>query len=333
MKILRSLTNSFLCLFVFLAIGSVSFGAEPIAPERVLNDSRRPSLSDKKPSSLLVFNLYTSSATDPGKQDTSFSITNASNEQSAFVHLFLVSGNCSVADVYICLTKNQTASFLASEIDPGITGYGIAVATDNAGCPLSFNYLLGSEFVKLESGHAANLPTEGYAALFNGRLPGCSSTNASAILALDGVRYNAAARVLAVDKIFSLADGNQTLLIVNSLVGNLAIGMQPIRDIEGTLYDDAEVGITFKGTAACQLNSLLSNTFPRTTPRFETFIPEGRNGWMQLMAKEDKAISGAVINFNPEAATRVNRFNGGRNLPPLRFTNGELTIPVFAPIC
>ena len=262
MKNFRFLTKHFFFSLCFLTLTAIAYGAVPGAGNRGMENSRRFSLSERGPSSVLVFNLYASSATDPGKQDTSFSITNANNEKTAFVHLFLVSGSCTVADAYICLTKNQTVSFLASDIDPGITGYAIALATDDAGCPVSFNHLLGSEFVKLESGHAANLPADGYAALFNGKLPGCSSTATTAAISLDGTWYSAAARVLAADKLFSLADGNRTLLIVNSLEGNLAIGMQPIRDIEGTLYDDAETGIAFSATAACQLNAALSNNFP-----------------------------------------------------------------------
>jgi len=40
------------------------------------------------------------------------------------VHLFFVDGaTCSIADSLVCLTPNQTASFLASDIDPGTTGY------------------------------------------------------------------------------------------------------------------------------------------------------------------------------------------------------------------
>jgi len=334
MKNCPSITKYLLCALFLSAFTLAAFAAEPVVPARISDDARISTLSDQKPSSLLVFNLYASSASNPGKQDTSLSLANVNTSQPAFVHLFFISGNCSVADTFVCLTPNQTASFLASDFDPGVTGYAIAIATDRVGCPLSFNHLVGSEYTKLESGHAANFAAEGHSALFNGSLPGCSATSTLAIVPLDGVRYNAAARVLAIDKISSLDDGNQTLLIVNSLEGNLAIGMQPIRDFEGTIFDDAESGVQFTGTAGCQLNTMLANSpFPRITPRFTNLIPAGRTGWMRLTAKQDVAISGAVINFNPDAATKKNCFNGGHNLHPLRFTNGTLTIPVFEPNC
>ena len=45
-------------------------------------------------------------------------------------------------DSYICLTANQTASFLASDIDPGTVGYILAIATDGDGIPVAFDWLI-----------------------------------------------------------------------------------------------------------------------------------------------------------------------------------------------
>lgn len=333
MKNFGSVANHLLSLLFLPAFALIAFGAEPSAPLRTQEEARISTLSDQKPSSLLVFNLYTSLIADPGKQDTSLTITNTNISQAAFVHLFLVGEGGSVADAYICLTPNQSATFLGSDIDPGVTGYAIAIATDRTGCPLSFNFLIGSEYIKLESGHAANFMAEGHAALYNGKLPGCSATSVLETLALDGIQYNAAARVLAVDKIPSGADSNSTLLIINSLSGNLAIGVNPTRNIEGTIFDDAENGLQFSSVAAPQFRKILTDTFPVTVPKFSTFIPAGRTGWMRVMAREDIAISGAVLNFNPDAATKKHRFNGGHNLHALRYTSGNLIVPVFEPTC
>jgi len=290
--------------------------------------------SDQKPSSLLVFNLYASSIADPGQRDTSFSITNVNNTQSAWVHLYFINNSCTTADSIVCLTPKQTTSFLASDVDPGVTGYAIAMAVDSTiGCPVSFNHLIGSEFVKLDSGHAANLAAEGYTAIFDGTVPGCTSSSVLASIALDGNQYSSAARQLAVDRIPSAADGNSTILVINSLEGNLAIGGQILGNLEGTIFDDAENGAQFTGRAGCQLNSVLSNSFPATTPPFLTLIPTGRTGWMRIRTTLDQAISGAVINFNPGAAATKGRFNGGHNLHALSLTSGNLIVPVFAPFC
>jgi hypothetical protein len=76
-------------------------------------------LSDQKPGSVLVYNLYSSSIAAPNQQNTRISITNTNPGLSIAVHLFFVDGaTCSIADSLVCLTPNQTASFLASDIDP-----------------------------------------------------------------------------------------------------------------------------------------------------------------------------------------------------------------------
>ena len=86
-----------------------------------------------------------------------------------YLHLFWIDGNtCTISDNFICLTANQTASVLASDLDPGTRGYLIAVAVDgDTGCPIEFNHLIGDAYVKLASGHQANLPAESIA-----RVPG-----------------------------------------------------------------------------------------------------------------------------------------------------------------
>src|SRR5207249_11887622 len=140
------------------------------------------------------------------------------------VHLFFVDGStCTPADAFICLTPNQTMSFLASDFDPGTTGYIVAVAVDERGCPLNFNFLIGDEFIKLSSGHQANLGAEAIAAIAGG-LPVCDALAGTATLAFDGVSYNPLPRVLAVDNFPSQADGNQTQLIINRIGGNLLTG-------------------------------------------------------------------------------------------------------------
>src|SRR5262249_21992466 len=105
-------------------------------------------ISDQKAGSVLIFNIYTSSS-NPIQQNTRLSLTNTNSTLPVFVHLFLVDGtSCSIADSILCLTANQTASFLASDVDPGSTGFIVAVTVDGNGCPLNFNYLVGDEYVK-----------------------------------------------------------------------------------------------------------------------------------------------------------------------------------------
>jgi len=92
----------------------------------------------------------------------------------------------------------------------------------------------------------------------------------------------------------------------------------------------------------CQLITSISNSFPRTAPRFDKLVPSGHSGWMKIWAgAENVAILGSVINFNPNAGTERNAYNGGHNLHKLRL-NGfgagtsaapNITIPVFPSSC
>jgi len=155
-----------------------SNAAAAIATLTIINTSGNPGSpipptspgSDDKPGSVLVFKVYTSNPTAPGGQDTKITITNTDSRRSVSIKVFWVDGaTCSVADASLCLTPNQTKSFLASDQDPGVTGYLVAIAVDSVtGCPINFNYLIGDEYVKFASGHEANLGAEAIAALPGG---------------------------------------------------------------------------------------------------------------------------------------------------------------------
>jgi hypothetical protein len=263
-------------------------------------------------------------------------MTNIDPARSANIHLFFVDGAaCSVADAYICLTANQTTSLFASDLDPGTTGYVVAVAIDQiTGCPVEFNCLIGEEYVKFSSGHASNLKTEGVKAIAGG-LPVCDSSSTTAQLNFDGVSYSLLPRVLAVSNIPSRADGNDTMLILNRIGGNLGTGMDRLESVFGILYDDAENAYSFSfNPNSCQFRSSLSNSFPRTTPRIEQVVAAGRSGWMKMWSSPDSAIVGAVINYNPNSMASSNAFNHGHNLHALTSTSSaSLTIPIFPPSC
>ncbi len=305
----------------------------PAAGPGLALNSRAP-LSDQKAGSVLFYNIYTSSSTNANSQNTRISLTNTHVSLPAQVHLFFVDGvSCSIADSYICLTANQTATFLASDLDPGTTGYLVAIAVDANGCPTNFNYLIGDEYVKFQSGHTANLGAQAVSAIAGG-LPACDANATTATLNFDGRSYNVLPRVLALDNVASRADGNDTMLVVNRIGGNLATGASTLGTLFGILYDDAENGLSFSVNGGCQLRGNLSNTFPRTAPRFEQFIPAGRSGWLRLYSQSDIGIVGAAINFNANAGAQANAFNQGHNLHILTNTaNTSVVIPVFPPSC
>ena len=285
--------------------------------------------------SVLIYPVYTSSPTNPNSSNTRINLTNTNPNKGTPVHLFFVDGaSCSVTDAYVCLTANQTTTFLVSDLDPGTTGYVVAVAVDDNGCPASFNWLLGDEYVKFESGHFGNL-TADCATRLPGAPQSCQVGANSTELRFDGASYSLLPRVVAVSNIPDRASGNDTLLTLHRLSGNLATGMDKLNSLFGILYDDAENGYSFNfNPNSCQFRSSLSNNFPRTAPRFEQVIPGGRSGWMKLWSFDDAAIFGASINFNPDAAISQSGFTHGHNLHKLRLTAaGILTIPIFPPNC
>jgi len=292
-------------------------------------------VSDQKAGSVLIYNIYTSSPTSPNAQNTRINLTNVDANRSAIVHLYFVDGaTCSVADSYICLTANQTTSFLASDVDPGTTGYLVAVAVDRLGCPTSFNNLIGDAYVKFSTGHAANLAAEAVAALPGGPKL-CDENSVTAQINFDGVSYNRLPRALALDNIQSGVDGNDTLLILNRIGGSLSTSAATLTNIFGIFYNDAEIGVSFSfNPSACQFRSSITNTFPRITPRFSQFVSAGRSGWLKLYSTNDQAILGAAINLNKNSEAAAGAFNQGHNLHKLTLTSGAgFTIPIFPPNC
>lgn len=291
--------------------------------------------SDQKPGSVLAFPIFTSGAASPQSQNTRISITNTEPTHQAFVHLFFIGDTCAVTDSFICLTPQQTMTFLASDFDPGTTGYMLAVATDGAGCPANFNFLIGDEYIKFQSGHAANLGAEAFAAL-----PGfrpCPGGATSAAINFDGVRYSMAPSVIAVDSVPSRVDGNESRLVINRLGGDLRVGASMVGTLSGLLYDDAEASISVSRSGGCQLVWDLSGCVggsPCAGPRFEQFIPSGRSGWLKLFSQSDIAIFGVMLNFNRNFREQATAYNQGRNLHRLTLTgSGSITIPVGPPNC
>ncbi|MGE0129513.1 MAG: hypothetical protein AB7U82_15660 [Blastocatellales bacterium] len=306
-------------------------------------------MSATKAGSILLFAFYISDASDPNSTNTRINITNTNSTRGVALHLFFVDGqSCSVADAFLCLTANQTTSFLMSDVDPGTSGYIMAVAVDgpagfaggaNTGCPISFNHLIGNANLKLVSSpkREADLEAESCAAVYGSPLPGCNPNNPTATLPFNGLSngYNRLPRVLAASNIPSRADGNDTMLIITRIGGNLATGAATIGSLFGALYDDAENPHSFTiNSGACQVRGSLSNTFPRIAPRFETVIPSGRSGWMRIWGANDIGIIGATLNRNDNKHQVASAFEGGHLLHKLTLTNTvTVTIPVFPPTC
>ena len=308
--------------------------------------------SDDKAGSLLIYNLYSSNAAFPEADNTRINLTNTNPYTGVVVHLFFVDGStCSVADTFVCLLPSQTVTFTTAEVDPGTSGYIVAVAVDgpkgfaggtNTGRPVSFNYLIGDEFIKFSAVlYQANLRAVAFAVVDNyGRPvdPKYDPNSPTAELIFDGApgNYNRAPQSLAVSNFPSPASGFVgeyfTHLVINRVGGDLTSSAARIGSIFGLLYDDLERALSFTFTSAqCQFRSTITASFPRTTPRPHLFIPDGHSGWMKLFSQNPEvALVGSVI-----IGTNDRTFpSGGRNMHHLTLAKSAVyTIPVFPPNC
>jgi hypothetical protein len=324
----HTLKRALLSLLALIALSVAALAGDPGTP---IADSSEA--SDQKAGALLVYNAYTSDAANPATVDTRINITNTNQIFGVSVHLFFLRGtDCNVADSFLCLTENQTATFRMSDLDPGVSGYIIAVATNSAGLPIRHNFLIGDLYVKYATGHAANLGAIAFSKLTDANV--LSTDGSLAGLFLDGLNlagsYNRAPKVLAVDNIPSRVDGNDTLLILNNISGSLVAGVGAIGTVFGIIYNDVETPYSFSFSGgSCQFrNSINSPTPFRTSPAINSIIPGGRSGWIRLQPAG--ALVGAAINRN----TTATGFNGGHNLHHLTLTQqANLVIPILGSNC
>jgi uncharacterized repeat protein (TIGR01451 family) len=296
-------------------------------------------INDQKAGSVLFYNFYTSSPSTPNIQNTRVTMTNTNAGQFVFVHLFFVDGaTCSISDRFVCLTANQTLSFLTSDLDPGTTGYLVGVAVDDIlGCPISFNYLIGDAYIKTSSGFEANLAAEAIGRI-EGETSGATCNDASFVadLIFNGApgNYERVPRVLAASNVMDYPSGNRQLLIVNRFGGNFLSTGYTIPGLFGQVFNNQEVSASFTvQPTGCQLVRVMSNSFPQLAPPFSTHITAGNTGWMKFFSPEDVGLMGAIINFNENVPTSPGAFNQGRNLHKLTFATSEtIRIPIFPPI-
>lgn len=313
-----------------------------LMPVAALAQAGAPLVSGQKPGSILVFPLYTSSVYYANAENTRISITNVSETNAAYLHLFFVDGDsCAPADTFACLTPQQTLSFLLSDYDPNTFGYLVVIAVNRQGCPISFNHLIGDAYVKILSGHMANYGAEAFAALWrdqNGNytdgtvLPGCTATSVTATLRLDGsaMGYDAAPRELAVDGLTSPADGGNSLLVVTRAGGDLTARGSLIGRLQGVLFDEVESPFSFistLGEANCQFHVIISDFFPRTVPRYSVIVRRGRIGWLKFWSANRTGLLGLVLHntYGDRPA--------GRTLHKLSTTTDSYLMPIFIPPC
>ncbi len=263
-------------------------------------------VSGQKAGSILIYPIYASNPAGHLTRNTRLSLTNADPLEPLTARLFFIDGDSgTVMDGFLCLTGGQTATFLASDLDPGVTGYLIAVAVDpGTGCPVRANALIGDAFVKLGDGRSAALPAHAVAAVADP--PSNCSTGATEII-FDGSSYNRLPCELAVSNF--RPEENPSLILVRP--------EEKIGALSGLLFDDAENARDLATTIDhSHLLAPLGEVFPNL--RLSTVVPAGRSGWMKFRSIDGGAILGALIGLSE-----------GRNLHVLGLsTTARWVIPV-----
>lgn len=330
--------------------------------QQVPNAGTTNAPSDQKPGSLLFYNLYTSSLAD-ASENTRFNLTNTHPSKAVTVHVFFVRKlDCTIADIYFCLTANHTVTFLASEYDPGEIGFVYLVATNTAGVPISHNYLVGDEFVKGFLGtntyFQANLGAEAFAARLlydgaggpatpwaDGAVGNTYNGGLSAALAYGDYRdannlgtahnlYDEVPVTVAVDNFQSPADA-KTLLTLHSMQGT-ETRAGTIGNLAGLVYNDKEKGYSYQINGwGCVDARIIDPSLIRVPSGLTTgVVPSGRSGWLWMNINNGTTLKlgilGATITSNPNQAFDRKAFNGGHNLHFLKTAamNG-FAIPVM----
>jgi len=347
----------FFSLIILLAFLCLSTANQAVAqnipglPGSAPNAAQGVGISENKLGSVLFFNYYTSDALS-SQVNTRFNITNVHPSLDIVIHVFFVDSNtCSIADAFLCLTGNQTTTFLASDLDPNITGYLVAVAVDTQGRPVSFNYLAGDELVVTSTGHRFGLAAMAAARRDGNFASPINADGTSSTMFFDGFQYDQLPYTMVLDSFPSqvgavgapLAD---TRIYVYSPMPDLITGNVFSGTLFFLMHDDAEH--TFSGQLP--LNCYLASdkqriTSVRTSPPINTIVPTGRTGWAAFFANGSQSIAcdttGSRITLSNvplmgATTTKVGTYTGGHNLRYATTFNApgySISIPVIPPSC
>ncbi|MDX2041468.1 MAG: hypothetical protein SF097_09470 [Acidobacteriota bacterium] len=288
-------------------------------------------IGDQKPGSVLFFNRYTSSASNPTRENSTLNITNTNSTTQAFVRLFLVSGTtCQTTELQLCLAAQETVSLLMSDFDPGVKGYAMAVATNSQGQPIQFNWLTGNVVVKQTASNSGGPYSSmlGAVALAKRKDGAIANVNGFAEMTFDDVNYDRLPGQIAFDSVPSQV-GATNLTVVSVYRPLTDFSSIPNAAVQITGWSKNNSGQV--ATSAGNLNStcysdVLMSTFRLQPTVINQFVPTGTTAWFAASSVDLLPLMGSQFN--------TGEFNGGNNARPLTFSaEYKIRIPVAAVTC
>jgi len=274
--------------------------------------------NELQPGSVLFFTRYTSDPNNPQLSDTQINITNVNPVDTVSVRLFFIDGGTgSNADFELSLAPNQTLSFLTSNIDPGITGYICAVATEGS-VPVKNNSLFGTALIREADGRQVFLPAYSVAKLSPGRVDKYDSD--SARLRFNGEEYERLPGSLAITS-FNSETADASSLVIFSPAADLISGSTEMMNVFTLLIDDAQRSVPSNFSVRGYRDDTLSTLFNRQGV-VTRHSPMPKRGWIRLSAGS-LPILGSVIEKGAGLTT-------GYNLPSLTLVPSfEIRIPIL----
>lgn len=285
-------------------------------------------IGDQKPGSVLFYNRYTSNPTNTTRENTALNLTNTHPTDTANVRLFFVSGEtCQTEEFALCLRPRQSVSVLASDIDPGVKGYVVAVACDAAGQPTQFNWLVGNAVVKQPSSAGFYSATLSAVAVAKRAGGAASVSGGVAEMVFDDAMYDRLPGQIMIDNVPSQGGLNASAITFFRPLPDLAGGVSGAT-AQVSAWSDARgelVNSSGNVSTACYGEVNVSSLRLSPTP-VSLLIPPGANAWFALSTADLQPLLGAQFNSGP--------FSSGSSARALVFSaEYRIRVPVAAVTC
>lgn len=310
------------------------FNTEPIVgPGLPLVGSNGPksAASSNKAGSLLIYAKYTSSANSPQAANTLISLTNTNPSDGVSVRVFFVH-DCQVESIFLNIAGNQTRSLLASDINPGNTGYVIATAVDSNGWPTQFNWLIGSASLKDASGHESSYNAVSVSKRTGGPVPVLEGET-EAKIRFNDTDYDRLPQLIALDNIQTQNPGDGALtertdVAVISPQASLSNTQTQNLQFTAVAFDNTGRPYPKVVSGGCGLSGAVSQIW--SDPALDSFIGPDNPGWGRFSASIDSAPV-PVLGISLTDGTNTPRHNIRQMQVLSRLDSFTMTMPVAAP--